>query len=286
MDIFSLENVRVRVKDKMILDLKDRSIHITEGDVIGIIGENGAGKTTFIRVLLDLIKFEGKVERNISFQSIGVQMQKNGFSGLIKVYELISFICNSSIKKMQLMEKMRDFQIEHLLNKRVESLSGGELQRLTLFLVMYRDPEVLIFDEITTGLDYQTRQMVLSYLKKIMHNKTALIVTHYYEEVEKLANKLLILYHGRLLDYGSIDYLFEKNQIFSSYILKKDDFYLLEKASEKWYEIEDKVVVINRSKKEEEERLQIIQKSNCTYDYKKKDIYSLYKNIIEQKGVK
>ncbi|WAA12655.1 ATP-binding cassette domain-containing protein [Fervidibacillus halotolerans] len=285
MDIFSLENVRVRIKDKMILDLKNRSIHISKGDVIGIIGENGAGKTTFIRVLLDLIKFEGKVERNISFQSIGVQMQKNGFSGLIKVYELISFICNSSIKDKQLTEKMRDFQIDHLLNKRVESLSGGELQRLTLFLVMYHDPDVLIFDEITTGLDYQTRKSVLNYLKKIINNKTVLMVTHYYEEIEKLANKLLILHQGRLLDYGFIDSLFEKYEIFSTFTLKKDDFSLLEETTDKGYAFEDKVVVINRSKKEEDKRLQIIQKSNCTYDYKKKDFYSLYKKIIEQKGV-
>lgn len=286
MSIFSLENVRVRIKDKIILDLKGQPIHISKGDVIGMIGENGSGKTTFIRVLLDLIKFEGKVERNISFRSIGVQMQKNGFSGLIKVYELITFICNSSIKKLQLMEKMKDFQIDHLLNKRVESLSGGELQRLTLFLVMYHDPEVLIFDEITTGLDYQTRQMVLNYLQKIMNNKTVLIVTHYYEEIEKLANKLLILHKGSLLDYGSIDHLFEKYGVFSSFTLKKDDFPFLEETTEKGYEIEDKVVVINSSKKEEEERLQTIQKSNCTYDYKKKDFYSLYKKIIEQKGVK
>lgn len=112
-----------------------------------------------------------------------------------------------------------------------------------------------------------------------------LIVTHYYEEIEKLANKLLILHHGSLLEYGFIDSLFEKYGIFSSFILKKDDFPLLEETTDKCYEFEDKVVVINKSKKEEDTRLQIIQKNNSTYDYKKKDFYSLYKKIIEQKGV-
>lgn len=282
MDIFALHDVQVRVKEKTILRIKEKPIHISRGDVVGIIGENGAGKTTLIRVLLDLIKYEGNVERNISFRSIGVQMQKNRFSGLLKVYELISFICNSSIKNPQLAEKMKDFQIDHLLQKRVESLSGGELQRLTLFLVLYRDPEVLIFDEITTGLDYQNRQMVLKYLQKIMNNKTVLIVTHYYEEIEKLANKLLILHKGKLMDYDSVDRLFAKYEVYSTIAMKKEEF--PKNWSEKAYETEDKVIVINASQKEEEERIRIIRKNNYTYDYKKRDFYSLFHKIIEQCG--
>ncbi|HCL03543.1 MAG TPA: ABC transporter ATP-binding protein, partial [Lachnoclostridium phytofermentans] len=117
------------------------------------------------------------------------------------------------------------FQFEGCLNKRYANLSGGEKQRLTIILVLRKDTPLVFLDEVTSGLDFETRQKLMQGLNTWYEGKntTLCIVSHYYEELEQLANKLLILEKGRVMAYGTREELFYKYCGKTLYILENNE---------------------------------------------------------------
>lgn len=259
---------------------RDKPLSIHTGDKIGIIGANGAGKTTFIKVILNLIKYDGHVQRHINSSDIGVQMQQNEFSDLMKVKEIISLVCNCSIKDERLQHYLRTFRLETLLHKRLSYLSGGEKQRLTIFLVIYHDPQLLIFDEITSGLDFTSRESIIDLINKYQKDKTLLIVSHYFEEIEKLADKLLILDQGEILAYDKLTSLFDQYQIFSSFRIAKDSHFHTDIVRS--VETNNKRIFTPRNMEEEKKLLQQLRQENISFEFKSNDIETLYMFVIEQ----
>ena len=115
-------------------------------------------------------------------------------------------------KNARLQELIQYFEFEGCLKKKFTSLSGGQKQRFTIILVMMQDAPITFYDEVTSGLDFETRQKLVDKLADWYKDKqnTLCIISHYYEELELLADKLLILDQGNVIAFGSKEELFNK----------------------------------------------------------------------------
>lgn len=202
--IIKIENLKVSFNGINILDLKEE-IEIKKGDVVGIIGANGAGKSTLVNCIINKISYDGEIERNFIKDDLGIQFQNNSYNKLMKVFEVIQIVTGKRKFEKRLRDSITDFELDSLLNKRIGNLSGGESQRLTLFLMLYLKPKLLIFDELTTGLDYQKRVKLLKMVKNYSENNTVLTITHYFEELQDWANKILVLDKGKMIFFGTIE---------------------------------------------------------------------------------
>ena len=208
--LMTIKDLKVDINNRKILNLNNSTINIYSEDKIALIGKKGAGKTTLINCLLNEINYSGVIDRKISSKDIGIVFQENKYGDLIKVHELIYLATAYSKRSEQFKAFTKAFSLEHLINKFVKDLSLGEQKRLTVGLVLNKQKKLYIFDELTSGLDYEKRQNLLQKTKEITQNKAVIKITHYFDEVENWANKLIILDKGELLYYGSIDQFFSK----------------------------------------------------------------------------
>lgn len=210
--MLTIEKLKVSYKDTLALKI-DSQIHFQEGDKIGVIGSNGAGKTTLIKALLGLVPYTGKINSSISPQEMAVHLQENNYVATVSVKIIIESILAIKIKdNKEIQELIQFFNFEDCLKKRFKQLSGGQQQRLTIILVLMQDSPLTFFDEVTSGLDFETRQHLMEKINQWYMNKkaTLVIVSHYYDELEILANKLLILEKGQVVDFGDKSDLFQK----------------------------------------------------------------------------
>lgn len=210
--MIKINKLKVKYKDKTALDI-DREIVFKDRQKIGILGSNGAGKSTLVKAILGLVDYSGSIYNDLDKEKIAVHMQFNNYSENVKTRDLIQMIANKKIEDdKNLLDLIRFFDFEKLLGKNFKQLSGGEKQKLTLILVMWQNSQVTIFDEVTTGLDFVTRKSLMEKIIDYYENKdsTVLIVSHYYEELENICDKLLYLHEGRVLFFG-IRKSFSKN---------------------------------------------------------------------------
>jgi ABC-2 type transport system ATP-binding protein len=195
--------------------VQNLSFTVKAGSIFGLLGANGAGKSTSIECILGTKKYDnGKVEilgldpykeRRKVFEKVGVQFQDCAFQSMITVAELCEMTAcvykerqdyNNLLLKFGLNDKKKIF---------VSKLSGGERQRLFIVLALLSNPEVVFLDELTTGLDTISRKEVWKYLLELKESGVTVILTsHYMDEVEKLCDGILILNKGRTVFEGTI----------------------------------------------------------------------------------
>ncbi len=190
-----------------------RVISVQEGDRIGVIGSNGAGKTTFLKAILGLVPYNGTIHTDLQPEEMAVHMQQNHYVNTMSVQSVMEAILDTKIKNNpQLQELIRFFDFESCLHKKFRMLSGGQKQRMTIILVLIQDAPLVFFDEVTSGLDFETRQRLMEKLVDWYREKDTalLVVSHYYEELEQLVNKILILEDGQVVDFGEKEALFRK----------------------------------------------------------------------------
>lgn len=196
--------------------LEDISFTVETGEVFGLLGHNGAGKSTAIDCMLGLKKMEnGEVKllgenpvknRKSLFEQIGVQLQASSFQNNIKVYEICEEIASLYKETTDYNELLTEFKLIDLKRQAVEKLSGGEKQKLAVVLALIPKPKVLFLDELTTGLDVVARRQVWQTLKTLKKNKmTILLTSHYMDEVEELCDRICILKSGKIVAIGRID---------------------------------------------------------------------------------
>lgn len=210
--MLTINNLEVKYGKEVALLIKS-PIKFEAGDRIGIIGSNGAGKTTLVKSILGLINYNGSINTNIRPEDISAHMQSNNYAETMAVKHIIEAVLDTKINKnKRLQDLINFFDFDKCLNKRYSALSGGQKQRLTIILVLIQDSPLVFFDEVTSGLDFETRQQLMSKIEEWYRNKntTICIVSHYYEELEQLTNKILILENGRVIDFGSKEELFKK----------------------------------------------------------------------------
>lgn len=210
--MLTINNLEVKYGKNVALSIKS-PITFEEGDRIGIIGSNGAGKSTLVKSILGLTKYNGRITTNLKLEEISAHMQENNYVETMPIKTIMEAILNTKIRKnTKLQELIEFFNFEGCLNKRFSNLSGGQKQRLTIILVLMQDTPLVFFDEVTSGLDFETRQQLMEKIAKWYENKksTICLVSHYYEELEQLANKILILEKGEVVDFGKREELFKK----------------------------------------------------------------------------
>lgn len=188
----------------------DVSFKVKPGEIFGILGPNGAGKTTTLEIIEGLQKPTGgrvsvlgldvqREARRIKSR-IGVQLQSSAYFDYLTLREILSLLGSFYPRRFppdQLLERVG------LLDKgsqRVRQLSGGQQQRFSLAASLVNDPEVVVLDEPTTGLDPQARRNIWALIRDI-HDKgvTVVLTTHYMEEAQSLCQRLAIMDHGKLL---------------------------------------------------------------------------------------
>ena len=210
--LLSIENLTVRYGKDVVLHIGS-PVLIEEGDRVGIIGSNGAGKSTLIRSILGLVNYQGSIRTALPMDRIAVHMQSNEYTDSMATKHIMEAILQTKISRNQrLQELIRYFEFEDCLRKIYSKLSGGQKQRFTIIMVMMQDAPLTFYDEVTSGLDFETRQKLVEKMVTWYRQRDAslCIVSHYYEELEQLANKLLILDKGRVIAYGKKEELFRR----------------------------------------------------------------------------
>ena len=205
-----INNLQVKYGSQLALSINE-PLTFEDGDRIGIIGSNGAGKTTLVKSILGLTNYQGSIITKLKPEEIAVHMQHNHYANTMAVKHIMETILNTSIKKNKMLQDLITFfDFEDCLNKKYTALSGGQKQRLTIILVLIQDSPLVFFDEVTSGLDFETRQRLMVKMGQWYRDKntTLCVVSHYYEELEQLVNKILILEEGQVVDFGDKDELF------------------------------------------------------------------------------
>lgn len=210
--LLSIENLTVRYGADTALSI-DSPIQIEEGDRVGVIGSNGAGKTTLLKAILGLVPYQGVIRTGLRPEEMAVHMQFNEYTDAMPVRHIMEAVLGTRIARdRKLQELIAFFEFEDCLRKKYSKLSGGQKQRFTIIMVMMQEAALTFYDEVTSGLDFETRQRLVEKLVEWYRGKreSFLMVSHYYEELDQLAQKLLILDKGLVLDYGPKEELFRK----------------------------------------------------------------------------
>lgn len=183
------------------------SFEIKEGECIALIGVNGAGKSTLIDLILgNLIPDEGCIERDSAIQNnIGVLFQKSIFNEWVKVKELYAFY-SSVYKKVLDYNKFKTLTqfTDKQLNQYATKLSGGQQRLLDFILMLTGQPLLIFLDEPTSAMDAKTRRYFWNIINDLKaRGITILYTTHYIEEVEKVADRVIILKQGKIMNDSS-----------------------------------------------------------------------------------
>ena len=215
--IVKIDNLVKRYGDNVAVD--HFSLNIEEGEILGLLGPNGSGKTTTINCLLSLLSFDkgeikifgqemSPVAYNIKSQ-IGVVMQNVAVINTLNVYENVDFFCGLYIKdkalRKQYVEEALDFTgLMEYKKYKPKNLSGGLLRRLNIACGIAHKPKLIIFDEPTVAVDPQSRNAILEGIKKMNKQGATIIYTsHYMEEVEALCSRVIIMDHGKNVANGT-----------------------------------------------------------------------------------
>ena len=191
------------------------SFTVLKGSVFGLLGANGAGKSTSLECILGTKKMDcGEVfilgenpvkNRTSVFEKTGVQFQEAKYQELIKVSELCENTSCVYKNPNDYKKLLSDFGIADKVNSFVKDLSGGERQRLFIVLALIPNPEVVFLDELTTGLDARSRRDVWKILESLKKRGLSILLTsHFMDEVEALCDEILILKKGKTVFSGTV----------------------------------------------------------------------------------
>jgi ABC-2 type transport system ATP-binding protein len=183
--------------------VNDLSLHIERGEVLALLGPNGAGKTTTLDMLLGLRKpTSGRVIMRA--KSTGVTPQETGLPSNLRVREIVDFVAAHYAAPTKTADILAKFESSGLAARQAGGLSGGEMRRVAVALAFTGNPELVVLDEPTTGLDIEARRSVWTYVREYAHGGgTVLLTTHHMEEAEALATRVAIMSNGRIVRDGS-----------------------------------------------------------------------------------
>ncbi|MDQ0360745.1 ABC transporter ATP-binding protein [Breznakia pachnodae] len=218
------------------------SLEVEEGEVLGLLGPNGSGKTTSINCLLALLTYDsgsvqifGKDMTPSSYdikRDIGVVMQNVAVFEELTVFQNVDYFCglyiNDSKKRKQLVDESLEFVgLTDFKKKYPKELSGGLLRRLNIACGIAHKPKLIILDEPTVAVDPQSRNRILENIQELNRlGATIVYTTHYMEEVEQICNRIIIMDSGKVIASGS------KEELKSSIQIKEKIKFELDEISE------------------------------------------------------
>ena len=193
-----------------VVAVEEISFEVYEGEIFGMVGPNGAGKTTTVECVeglrkpdkgeLRILGLDPQEEGYSLRQRIGVQLQETALQDHLKVWEALDLFASfysHPVDWQILLEKMN---LAEKRNAAFNKLSGGQKQRLFIALALVNNPELVFFDELTTGLDPQARRNMWDMVRDIrQQGKTVVLTTHFMEEAERLCDRVAIVDQGRIV---------------------------------------------------------------------------------------
>ena len=252
--ILTIENLHKRYG--RIQALKNVSFEIQKGHVYGILGPNGSGKSTTLGIVLNVVNrtsgnfswFGGKVETHEALKKVGAIIERPNFYPYMTAEENLKLVCKiKSINYSKISEKLDLVGLSERKDSKFSTFSLGMKQRLAIASALLNDPEILILDEPTNGLDPQGIHQIRDIIKKIAsQGTTILLASHLLDEVEKVCSHVIVLRKGEILYSGSVDGMSSNEGFFE---LQSDDHLALKAilgthpAIEKVTEEDGKVLV-------------------------------------------
>lgn len=196
--------------------LQDVSLQVAAGEVLAILGPNGAGKTTLIAAILGLLttdsgditllgqRQQGNKRSAALRQQLGVMMQIGSLSANLTVFEQCDLFSSYYANGYSAAELVSLAGLEMQTSQRFGRLSGGQKQRLLFALALAGKPKLVFLDEPTLGMDVQARRSLWQQVRQLKQQGVAVVLTtHYLDEAEQLADRVLVLQHGQIIAQGS-----------------------------------------------------------------------------------
>ena len=220
MDAIRTENLTKKYKNLTAVD--SLKLSVKQGELFSLLGVNGAGKTTAIKMLSCLTKPSGGdafllgksiVSDSAEVKSvIGVSPQETAVAPNLSVMENLKLMCgvhgfSKEKRNTKINELSAQFDLTSVLDKKAGKLSGGWQRRLSIAMALISEPKILFLDEPTLGLDVIARSDLWDTIRSLKGSVTIILTTHYMEEAEALSDRIGIMRDGRLLSIGTADEL-------------------------------------------------------------------------------
>lgn len=280
--------------------VNDISFYVKRGELYAFLGQNGAGKSTTIRMMITLltkdsgtVKLNGKEDEAYIRNKIGVVFQENVLDNLLTVKEnLISRGALYANNKKEVLERYQyliDYlKLKEIENQRFKTLSGGQKRRVEIARALFANPELLILDEPTTGLDPETRQIVWHVINDLRQQKgiTVFLTTHYMEEAAH-ADHIVIIHKGNIVVYGSPAELKEKysKDFFKLVPKNKDDLEAyLNKTNRIFSRVADQYYVEINDTKDTLELISDIKDNIKTFEVIKGTLDDVFVNVVGEQN--
>ena len=283
--LLTIRQLQVKYGKQTVLKITS-PIVFEKGERIGVIGSNGAGKSTLIKALLGLIPYQGNVITNLKPEQMAVHMQSNEYVTTMPVKCIMETVLNTKIKvNRELQELISFFDFEQCLPKKYNALSGGQKQKFTIIMIMMQKAELTFFDEVTSGLDFETRQKLMERLVEWYRDKkdTLVMVSHYYDELEQLADKILVLDEGNVIAYGKKEELFKTYCGSVIFIMEnKEKNRELVKEFDTLISPDHLLAVAGRSREEERKIVSLLLENDVNFKRSNSDIEIMFMNAKER----
>ncbi len=283
-----------KIFNRKIHAVKNVSFEIKKGNVYGILGPNGSGKSTTLGIVLNVVNktsgdfewFEGRLDTHQALKKVGAIIERPNFYPYMSAKENLELVCK--IKETPFTKMDEKLELVGLLdrkNDKFKTFSLGMKQRLAIASALLNDPEILILDEPTNGLDPQGIRQIRDIIRIIAaQGTTILLASHLLDEVEKVCSHVVVLQKGVMLYQGTVHNMIETNSFFE---LKAKDLSLLQLALqnhssiEKTIESEGKLLVFLKQDIAAEELNTYLFKHNIVLEHLVKRKNSLEEQFLE-----
>lgn len=274
MEILKCENLKKQVKNKVIVE--NISFSVNDGDVIGLIGANGAGKTTIIKLILGLIKLtEGKVHINgydiekdfiKAIEKVGAIVETPDLYMYLSGYDNLKITANNykNIPKSRIDEVVKLVGLENRIKDKVSTYSLGMRQRLGIAEAIINSPELLILDEPTNGLDVDGIIEMRNLITKLSEQGIAILISsHNLTEIDNLCNRIIAIKNGKIITDDKIE-SFTAFSTEDTYILELNHINNLDQVIQdyKFEKVEDNKIRIYTTKEEISKVMQKLIENN------------------------
>lgn len=290
--ILTIQNLNKRYG--RIQALKDVSFEIKKGHVYGILGPNGSGKSTTLGIVLNVVNktsgkyswFNGQMETHEALKKVGAIIERPNFYPYMTAEENLKLVCKiKGIKYTKIEERLKLVGLNDRKTSKFSTYSLGMKQRLAIASALLNDPEILILDEPTNGLDPQGIHQIRDIIKQVAANGTTiLLASHLLDEVEKICSHVLILRKGQILYSGLVDGMTANEGFFELQATNLEHLIEVLKthpAVEKVKKEDDKVLVYLKSPLEATDLNRFLFEKNISVSHLVKRKNSLEEQFLE-----
>ena len=291
--ILTITNLN-KVYNKYVHAVKNLSLDIQKGNVYGILGPNGSGKSTTLGIVLNVVNktsgeyswFGGKVQTHDALRKVGAIIERPNFYPYMTAKENLELVCKiKGIGYAKVQEKLELVGLLERSDSKFSTFSLGMKQRLAIASALLNDPEILILDEPTNGLDPQGIHQIRDIIRIIAsQGTTILLASHLLDEVEKVCTHVLVLRKGEMLYSGSVDGMTSNEGFFE---LKSDNHQKLiivlknHRAVDKVIEEDSKVLVYLKESLESQDLNRYLFENNICLQHLVKRKNSLEEQFLE-----